>query len=143
MQNKNNLWKRLTSLFALFSITFCPSETSAQPPFKFAFYNSPDLSQYETNDDLENAIPDIIGNASLTMLTPDGRCQTVYLPNNNQMVNAIVNANRQAQQRFEELEASGMSQKEAEEQVISEIHQGKFGGEVHGNFTVTDGCNIV
>lgn len=143
MQNKNNLWKRLTSLFALFSITFCPSETSAQPPFKFAFYNAPELSQYETNEELENALPEIIEHVSMTMLTPDGRLQTVHLPNNNQMVAAVANANRQAQQRHEELVASGMSPEEAEEQVISEIHQGKFGGEVYGKFTVTDGCTIV
>ena len=143
-KNKFNFSRKVASLAVVSATIFSPTLTGAQgPPRKFAVFNAPDLSQYENLEELENALPEIIEHASMTMLTPDGRLQTVHLPNNNQMVAAVANANRQAQQRHEELVASGMSSAEAEEQVFLEIHQGKFGGEVYGNFTVTDGCTIV
>ncbi len=144
-KNKFNFSKNLASLAVLSATTFSPMLTCAQEPpqWKFAVYSAPDLSQYKNLEELENALADIIENVSMTTLTPDGRFQTVHLHNNNQMVDAVANANRQAQQRYEELVASGMSPEEAEEQVISEIHQDKFIDNVPGHATITDGCNIV
>ena len=137
--NKTRFQKNLASLAILSSVTFLQNVSCAQPNSNSAL----DLSQYKTNEEVENALPDILKNYSRIVVNFDGSVQTAHLPDNNQMVNAVANSNRQAHQRMYELSASGMSPEAALQQVLGEIEQGKFIGDIPSGATFTDGCNIV
>lgn len=138
-RNKTRFQKNLASLAILSSATFLQNISCAQPHSNSAL----DLSQYKTNEEVENALPDILKNYSRIVINAAGSVQTVHLPNNNQMVNAVANSNRQAHQRMYELIASGMSPEAALQQVLGEIEQGNFIGDIPGGATFTDDCNIV
>lgn len=138
-RRKTHFQKKLASLAILSSVTFLQNVSCAQPNSNSAL----DLSQYKTNEEVENALSEIITNYSRVVVNFDGSVQTVHLPNNNQMVNAVANSNRQAHQRMCELIDSGMSPEAALQQVLGEIEQGNFIGDIPSGATFTDDCNIV
>ena len=138
-RRKTHFQKNLASLAILSSVTFLQNASCAQPNSNSAL----DLSQYKTNEEVEYVLPDILKNYSRIVINFDGSIQTAHLPDNNQMVNAVANSNRQAHQRMCELIDSGLSPEAALQQVLGEIEQGNFIGDIPSGATFTDGCNIV